>query len=54
MKFTCESTEQTLQFAEDLGWVQTDDQTIPDHAYGDWLENKALDFIESKGYTIEI
>tara|TARA_R100000005_G_scaffold47098_1_gene22472 strand:- start:116 stop:337 length:222 start_codon:yes stop_codon:yes gene_type:complete len=46
---------ETLSFAESLGWVDwlddVDDDTDPDTI--DAAEADAIDYIESKGYTID-
>jgi hypothetical protein len=54
MEYTLESTEKTLQFALDLGWMYTDDETVPDRDYMDFIENDAINFIADQGYNVII
>ena len=51
------SFSEILEFAESIGWVDT----FGDMSHGNWdasiadeCENEAIDFIESKGYTINL
>ena len=56
--FTWESTEITLQFAEDLGWTTPEhlleDDILDAHEYIEAIEEDALNHIEAAGFTIEI
>jgi len=54
--FTWESDEQLLNLCEELGWEWPDDTGLDIHEqdYYDWIEQRAFDFLESRGYTIEI
>ena len=54
-----ESSGALLAFAENLGWAEPDWAKDYDYAYGDdfievadSLEKDAVDYIETKGYTI--
>jgi len=52
-----ESFEETMLFAENLGWVvppEIEETVVDDLDYLDAIEDNALSFIESKGYTIKI
>ncbi len=54
--FNYESLGDTLIFAEDLGWEEPKiipgDRAMDRTDYMDALEDDALEFIESKGYSI--
>ena len=52
MKFNYTSFEDTLSFAESLGWTEPETD-VYDHNVADALEFEALTFIESHGYIIE-
>ena len=49
--YVLESFGEIVDFAESLGWVDTYDDWSPSIA--DAIEDEAVIFIESKGYTIK-
>ena len=55
-KFVYEDFGSTLEFAEDLGWVDNHPDCEDggfDAGLADHIESEALDFIKSKGYEVE-
>jgi hypothetical protein len=55
MDYILESTEKTLQFAEDLGWnTPGDDGQRSDRDWLDFVENDAINFIADQGYNVII
>ena len=51
MTFLPESFEDTLSFAESLGWIEPE-VDVWDHNSCDELEYQALEFIESRGHKV--
>jgi|TARA_R110000744_G_scaffold190186_1_gene309238 hypothetical protein len=49
--YVLESFGEIVEFAESLGWVDTYDDWSPSIANA--IEEEAVSFIESKGYTIK-
>ena len=43
----------TLLFAENLGWVEPTEPKDAKVDWGDYIEESAIEYIESKGYEID-
>jgi hypothetical protein len=52
MKFNYTSFEDTLSFAESLGWTEPETEEW-DHNAADEIEFDAIRFIEDNGYEVE-
>ena len=50
--FVCESLEDTLSFAESIGWVEPNTEEW-DGTAADEIEYDALRYIEDKGYVVK-